>query len=121
MSTSNQLQDNNISFSLEEEDNDCNFDMNTFLDEIENVEQQHDNMVPYIIDYHENFTGKELLVICDYYGIKAKKCKKNEIVQRLVEFETNYDNYEIVSKRKNVWFYMNELKNDKFMKKYILW
>jgi hypothetical protein len=82
-------------------------------------------MVPNIIHYHENFTIKELLVICDYYGLakelKVNKCKKDIIVQVLVDFETNYENTEIVSKRKNLWFYINELKNDKFMKKFLLW
>ena len=68
---------------------------------------------------------KELLLICNYYGIskqlKINKCNKDLIVQVLVDFETNYENIDIVSKRKNLWFYMNELKNDKFMKKYLLW
>jgi len=119
---------NNISFLLDEEinveENDSNFDMNSFLNEIENDEFQQDLMVPNIIHYNENFTIKKLLVICDYYGIakemKANKCKKDIVVQILVDFETNYQNSDIVSKRKNLWFYMNELKNDKFMKKYIL-
>jgi len=128
-------QDNNISFLLHEDLNtnknseECNFDMHAFLEQIENDETlkdelQHDLMVPNIIHYHENFTIKELLLICDYYGIakelKANKCKKDIIVQVLTNFETDYQNYEIVSKRKNLWFYINELKNDKFMKKYIL-
>ena len=30
-------------------------------------------------------------------------------------------NKEIVLKRKKIWFYINELKKDKLMKKYILW
>ena len=122
-------QDNNISFLLHEDKNanseeECNFDVNAFLEQIENEELHQDLMVPNIIHYHENFTNKELLVICDYYGIakelKSNKCKKDIIVQVLVDFETNLNNYEIVSKRKNLWFYINELKNDKFMKKYIL-
>jgi len=118
---------NNISFLLDEdeeinvEENDSNFDMKTFLQQIENDELQQDLMVPNIIHYHENFTIKELLVICDYYGLKVNKCKKDTIVQILTHFETNYENDEIVSKRKTLWFYINELKNDKFMKKYLLW
>jgi hypothetical protein len=122
---------NNITFSLDEEINidveesDSNFDMNSFLNEMEKDEFQQDLMVPNIIHYHENFTIKELLVICEYYGIakelKSNKCNKDTIVQILTNFEINSKNYEIVSKRKNLWFYMNELKNDKFMKKFLLW
>jgi hypothetical protein len=84
-----------------------------------------DLMIPYMMHYSDNFTIKELFLICDYYGIskelKANKCTKDLIVQFLVEFETNPDNNDIVFKRQNMWFYMNELKNDKFMKKYVLW
>ena len=125
---------NNISFLLDEDinpsENDSKFDINSFINDIENDELlkdelQEDLMMPNIIHYHENFTIKELLVICDYYGIakelKANKCKKDTIVQILTNFETNYENYEIVSKRKSLWFYINELKNDKFMKKFLLW
>lgn len=131
------LQDNNISFSLHEDSNtntnfeeEINFDMKDFLEQIEKDELlkdeflkdelQHDLMLPNIIHYHENFTMKELLVICDYYDLKTNKCKKDTIVHILTNFETNYENQDIVSKRKNLWFYINELKNDKFMKKYIL-
>lgn len=122
------LTNNNISFLLHEEEDiqeeETNFDINSFINEIEDDELQQDLMLPNIIHYTENFTIKELLIICDYYGIakelKANKCKKDTIVQILTNFETNYENYEIVSKRKNLWFYINELKNDKFMKKYIL-
>jgi hypothetical protein len=122
---------NNISFLLHEESNtnfeeEINFDMKDFLEQIEKDELlkdelQHDLMLPSIIHYHENFTMKELLVICDYYGLKTNKCKKDTIVHILTNFETNYENQDIVSKRKNLWFYINELKNDKFMKKYLLW
>lgn len=126
---------NNIIFSLDEETNanyntnlnfneESNFNINDFLNEIEDEELQQDLMLPNIIHYTENFTIKELLVICEYYGIakemKTNKCKKDTIVHILTNFETNYENFEIVAKRKNLWFYINELKNDKFMKKYIL-
>jgi hypothetical protein len=97
------------------------------IENIENTKIQHnlDLYVPHIINYHENYTIKELLLICDYYGItkefKINKCKKEQIINFLVNFESNSDNADIVCKRQNMWFYMNELKNDKFMKKYLLW
>ena len=68
---------------------------------------------------------KELLLICEYYNIakeaKSKKYNKEELCNFLVEFELNPENNDIVLKRKNMWIYINELKNDKFMKKYVLW
>jgi len=95
------------------------------INNINTVDLYNNNFVPHIINYHENFTVKELLIICDYYGIlkevKSKKFNKDEIIHFLVEFELKTENNDVVFKRKNMWFYINELKNDNFMKKYILW
>jgi len=117
----------NITFFLHEnqESNfDYEFNVDDILKEIENSEL-HEIKIPQIINYHENFTVKELIIICDYYGfakeIKNNKYNKEEIIHFLVEFENNPMNNLIVSKRQNLWFYINELKNDKFMKKYVLW
>lgn len=77
-----------------------------------------------LTNYSENYTVKELLIICDYYGfakeLKSNKSNKETIVHFLLEFEQNINNFEIVNRRQNMWFYANELKNDKFMKKYML-
>jgi hypothetical protein len=118
---------NNITFLLDEES--CGSYENEFT--IDDILQKIDDMevfeeqVPKMINYNENYTVKELLLICEYYGIakelKAKKCNKETIIQFLVDFESNVANTEIVFKRQSLWFYMNELKNDKFMKKYVLW
>jgi hypothetical protein len=118
----------NITFFLDENSesklDDSEFNIDDILKEIENSEL-HEIKIPQIINYHENFTVKELIIICDYYGfakeIKNNKYNKEEIIHFLVEFENNPMNNLIVSKRQNMWFYINELKNDKFMKKYVLW
>ena len=77
------------------------------------------------IDYEMNYTVNQLLLICEYYDLvkewKLKKCNKQTIIQILVNFENNTDNIEIVSKRKLFWRFMDELKNDKFMKRFIIW
>ena len=85
--------------------------------------QNHD-LVPYLIDYQINYTVKQLLEIGEYYGI-AKLCKKNhcskeEIIHQLVIFENESENQDLVVQRKRMWFYREELKKDKRMKKYIL-
>jgi hypothetical protein len=36
-------------------------------------------------------------------------------------FEKNIENMETVIKRKELWFYLDELKADKIMKKFVLW
>jgi hypothetical protein len=95
-----------------------------FMAEIEN-ELDDELTIPKMINYHENFTVKELLLICDYYGfakeLKTNKCNKDQIIEILVSFESDLNNSDIVFKRQNMWFFINELKNDKFMKKFLLW
>jgi hypothetical protein len=82
------------------------------------------NVDSHVINYKINYNVKDLLLICSYYGIsqliKTNKCNKEEMILALVTFENDIKNQEIVLRRKNMWFYINELKNDKFMKKYIL-
>jgi hypothetical protein len=117
----------NIIISIEENESDIvensiNFDINNFLlDDTVN----EDLRLSTIINYNEIYTVKELLLICDYYGfskeIKANKLGKELLIQCLVDYELDIDNAVTVEKRKKMWFYMNELKNDKFMKKYVLW
>jgi len=83
-----------------------------------------DTMYPEIVNYKINYTVKQLLQICEYYNIskniKLIKANKDEIITNIVLFETNSENYEIVIKRKQMWYYIEELKNDRFMKKFIL-
>jgi hypothetical protein len=123
---SSQEQNVSITYFMDElENNNSGLDIDELLNEIENAELNYDLSIPQIINYNENFTVKELLLICEYYGfakdLKSNKCNKEEIVQILVDFEKNTKNYDIVFRRQNSWFYINELKNDKFMKKYVLW
>lgn len=124
--------DGNIHFFLDDIldannfENNNNFDINELLLQIEDQQLYNNEMaLPQIINYNENFTVKELLVICEYYGflkeIKTNKCNKEEIIEILINFENDPINNEIVFKRQNLWFYINELKNDKFMKKFVLW
>jgi hypothetical protein len=140
------MSDENILINIDEynieninqndDDNDDENELETILKEIENSSfdvnsnsymnsnSVTDIMVK-ILDYDLNYNVKQLVLICEYYGIaktvKGNKFKKDEIISFLLEFEENPENYSIVYKRKQLWFFMNELKNDKFMKKYLLW
>ena len=76
-------------------------------------------------DYEINFNVKQLLLICEYYGIskdiRVNKLKKQDIIEQIILFEKNMENIEITIKRKEMWYYMSELKNDKMMKKFVIW
>jgi hypothetical protein len=121
----------NISFFIEEDtnNNDSNFDINEILNS-EYIFKDEDNLCANFIHYDINCTLKQLLLICQYYGIeyygtskdiRINKCNKSDVLTTLVMYENNIENLEKVNKRKKLWNYINELKNDKFMKKYVLW
>lgn len=106
-------------------------ELNKLLNTLEEIDTKNNSCIneknEYIakfVDYNLNYKIKDLYLICEYYNIlkevKMNKCNKNEIVNIIIEFENNINNFDIVNKRKNMWFYMSEIKNDKFLKKYIL-
>ena len=97
------------------------FDINKLNDDF--VSEEVADTTMYVLNYNLNFNKQQLLQICDYYGIaktmRQQKCNKDEIIMMLVDFEASEENCEIVTKRQLLWYYVNELKNDSFMKKYI--
>jgi hypothetical protein len=129
----------NIFFQLSEKnketDTNNDFDINKLVHELDNIIIQESidkseiekycNWELNYYDYEFNCTIKQLLMICDYYDITKKfqlnKKSKDIIISKLVDFENDPENNIIVVDRKKYWFYMTELKRDKFMKKYILW
>ena len=124
----------NVFFSLDETENEVNTDnstqLNDLLEEL-NFEDRINNLnneeITEIIsfEFKINYTVKELLLICEYYGIakelKKNKSNKDDIIFHLVNFENNPLNNEIVLRRQGMWYYMSKLKSDNFMKKYIIW
>ena len=118
----------NIFFAIQDKENSNEFDLTEILMSLENTdidENPDDLFISRTLNYEVNFNVKELMLICDYYSIsktvKANKCNKSEIIYFLVNFENDPRNDEIVCRRRNIWFYITEIKNDKFMKKYVLW
>jgi hypothetical protein len=125
----------NIQLNIDEIEKEEDIILSELIDKLENTfvvmdqnneELESENIkVSQIIDYQMNYHIKQLNLVCEYYGIlkqiKYNKCNKDEIIRILVDFENDRNNEDIVCTRKNMWFYMNELKNDKIMKKYVLW
>lgn len=119
--------DENITFFLDE--NQCGefLDLNTLeneLNEIDMTSIQNDDIFIEIKNYELNFNVKQLMLICEYYNlkdIKVNKLKKQDIIEQIVLFETDPENIEIVTKRKELWYYIDELKNDKIMKRFVIW
>jgi len=129
------IEDENITFILEKDecDDDHQVNLDDLMSEFNDIkmaqnmynEEEMDDMYASITDYDENYTIKQLLQICEYYGltkeIRTAKGKRLDVIGALVMFESNSDNGAKVYRRKQLWHYMNELKSDKFMKKFVFW
>jgi hypothetical protein len=122
----------NITFFLNDEpayfDSEDDIDIAKLQNDLNNVNIssiQDDEVYLIMKDYELNFNVKQLLLICEYYGIskdiRVNKLKKQDIIEQIILFEKNMENIEITIKRKEMWYYMSELKNDKMMKKFVIW
>jgi hypothetical protein len=123
----------NISFFIDEDNNENNIVSDFNINELLNTEyifKDEDDLCANFIHYDINYKLKQLLRICEYYGIeyygtskdiRINKCNKSDVINTLIIYESNIENLEKVNKRKCLWHYINELKKDKFMKKYVLW
>lgn len=70
--------------------------------------------------YKENFVKKELERIAGYYEISKRKKKKDDLVNDIVLFEINLENTYIVERRKELWMYMEEIKSDSYLNKFLV-
>lgn len=71
-------------------------------------------------EYNENYTKKELELITGYYEISKRKKRKLDLIQEIIIFEQNDLNYDIVEKRKLHWFYLEQLREDPYLKQFII-
>ena len=75
-----------------------------------------------IYNYDANYSVRDLGFIYEYYyGVKKTKGKKVDLIIAIVLFENNLENFNIVEKRKKMWKNIQELKADKYMKRFVLW
>lgn len=72
------------------------------------------------LDYDTNYTVKMLRHIMDYYRLDRKKLRKTDMIDNIIEFEQDYENVEIVEKRRHMWEVMDEIKDDEYLSKYII-
>jgi hypothetical protein len=125
--------DENVNIQMIEDFDKSNVDFNLkkLMEDFENISlhmndnYESDQLYTDMLNYDMNFTVKQLLLICQYYGllkdVKINKMKKQDIIEQILMFENNNDNYDMVIRRKELWYYINELKQDKMMKKFIIW
>jgi len=97
-----------------------------FDDAIEENDSSHDyyekenEILCSKIDYDENYLKKDLVHIMNYYDLSTRKKKKSEIIDDIIEFESQPENYFVVEHRKTLWYYLEELENDHYLSKFIV-
>jgi len=129
-------QPQNIKYSLKEYNKNNKEEVGLTFDELENFieekekeisssyEEYDDNYSEMFFlleqEYNENYTKKELELIAGYYEISKRKKKKLDLIQEIIIFEQNDLNYDIVEKRKLHWFYLEQLREDPYLKQFII-
>ena len=125
------LEENNLNYEIKENNNiSNNNDVDSILNNenfFQNCEFQEqfqsfdeDNLMAQHVDYFENYTLKMLTHICNYYKISKTRLKKEQIIELIIQFENNPDNSALVYERKRMWHYINELKNDSYFSKFVI-
>ena len=102
-----------------------------------------DRILALSLSYDTNYKITDLSKIAEYYSIsltklndiensnanananakskkKYVKKKKDELIKDIVEFEEDELNTNVVNRRKELWFYIDELKSDKYLQKHII-
>jgi len=86
----------------------------------ENSNSYEDELLCAQMDYEVNYLKKDLLHIMNYYGLSTRKKKKTDLIDDIITFESQPENYFVVEHRKTMWYYMEELENDHYLSKFIV-
>ena len=85
------------------------------------VDGENFTAIYYLLEEEYNeFTKKELERICDYYSISKRKKRKADLIQDIIIFEQDEGNNEIVNKRNELWYCIEQIKNDNYLKKFLI-
>ena len=126
----------NIIFSMKEKERDELKEVNeealyeeilgsvdTITECIEEEESYLNEMGDYMaqqINYSTNYTKKELEKIADYYEIPKRRKKKDILIEEILLYEFEPENVCEVYQRKKLWGYIKELKEDKYLRQFII-
>lgn len=80
--------------------------------------------------FYDNLDLKEIIRIAGFYNIVTKKyidsmkhnihTIKDELITKIIMFETNKENIEKIYNRKKMWYYLNNLRNNQYMKQFVM-
>jgi hypothetical protein len=116
-----------INYEIQEQELDQDLDQDDLekilmeFEEMENADMMNeDELCVAMLNYDTNYTVKQLQLICEYYSIKTARFKKNELIVKILLFENSLENVELVVRRREMWNYMDELKKDKVLRRFLL-
>jgi hypothetical protein len=110
---------------VESDNNSNNSNNSNVMTDSFNQSQYEDHMEYHSIksamktDYEWNYTMPILTHICGYYGLK-KRGSKTDIINSIVDFEIKPENFEMVDHRKKIFEFMRLIKENDYMKKFII-
>ncbi len=117
----------NLTFSLHEISKESDKELVTYNDLIQQVDYMEmcsnvamDDYIAQEVEYDSNYTKKELEKVAEYYEISKRKKKKQDLIEDIVIFEKAPENIEVVYTRKKLWSYIEEIKADKYLSKYLI-
>ena len=115
----------NITYDIIETQKNDNHNINNISNSVDNGDKllyNQDEILALITNYNLNYSVSYLNNILDFYNIKKKKknMKKQDIIDTIVNFETNLNNKDIVSNRIRLFENFIELKNNEFFNKFII-
>ena len=85
------------------------------------IESENFTAIYYLLEEEYNeFTKKELEIICDYYKISKRKKRKGDLIQDIIIFEQDEQNAEIANRRNELWYCIEQIKNDNYLKKFLI-
>ena len=76
-------------------------------------------MEVWAVELSTNYTVQGLSRIMEYYDLSRRKLRKDEMVQTIVMYEDDPENWELVEKRRRLWENIVELAQDSYLSKYV--
>jgi len=102
---------------------DLNNDLSNKVSNIQQVDCANNNYISSMtaleLEYNE-YLKKDLVKICEYYKLSVRKKKKADLIDDIIEYELNPENFLLTERRKMLWEYIYELIEDEYLNKYII-
>lgn len=119
----------NQSFNYDNLIDDLNNELSSRVSKINDSDNDNDNdnennnyissMTALELEYNE-YLKKDLVKICEYYKISTRKKRKGDLIDDIIEYELNSENFLFTERRKMLWEYIYELIEDEYLNKYII-